>query len=148
MDPKLGVSVAAGAYIIDPKGRILLIRAPHWHNQYMIPGGHIEYGESIFDTVKREVKEEVGLDIEPMGVIIVAEDIFPKGHVSKMHYIYFDVICKPRNTRVKLDKFEATSYVWAEPEKALRMVKHRTLKRGISEYIKQKKEGFNLIDIS
>ena len=31
---------------------------------YAIPGGHVEYGESCEDTVIRELKEEMNLDIE------------------------------------------------------------------------------------
>lgn len=33
-----------------------------WHG-YALPGGHVEPGESVVESVKREMKEETGLDI-------------------------------------------------------------------------------------
>ncbi|MBB2479659.1 NUDIX domain-containing protein [Bacillus sp. APMAM] len=59
-DPKHFVS--AGAVVIDDEGKLLLIRGPRrgWEQ----PGGQVELGESIEEAVKREVKEETGIDIE------------------------------------------------------------------------------------
>ncbi|MDE1833110.1 MAG: NUDIX hydrolase, partial [Candidatus Micrarchaeota archaeon] len=57
---------------------LLLIRGYKWGDQWLIPGGHIEHGESVFDAARREAKEEVGLSIVPLGVVTVFEDIFPR----------------------------------------------------------------------
>ena len=35
-------------------------------NRWTVPGGHIELGETVEETLKREIKEEIGLEIEPM----------------------------------------------------------------------------------
>lgn len=34
------------------------------HKYYAIPGGHLEQGETLEETVVRELKEELGIDIE------------------------------------------------------------------------------------
>jgi 8-oxo-dGTP diphosphatase len=54
--------VSAGAVVLNDEGKILLIRGPcrGWEQ----PGGQVELGESIEEAVKREVKEETGIDIE------------------------------------------------------------------------------------
>jgi 8-oxo-dGTP diphosphatase len=60
--PKHSVSVAA--VITDDQGRALLIQRRdngHWEP----PGGVLELGETIEDGLRREVREETGLDIEP-----------------------------------------------------------------------------------
>ena len=60
--PKHSVSVAA--VITDDRGRALLIQRRdngHWEP----PGGVLELGETIEDGLRREVREETGLDIEP-----------------------------------------------------------------------------------
>ena len=60
--PRHSVSVAAA--IVRDDGRILAIRRRdngHWEP----PGGVLELGESIEDGLRREVREETGLEIEP-----------------------------------------------------------------------------------
>ena len=52
-----------GALIFNPEGKLLLMRSHKWRDKYVVPGGHIELGEHIEDALKREVKEETGLDV-------------------------------------------------------------------------------------
>lgn len=59
---------AASAIITDQAGRILLIRRSD-NALWSIPGGAMEVGERIADTVAREVREETGLEIEPEAII-------------------------------------------------------------------------------
>jgi ADP-ribose pyrophosphatase YjhB (NUDIX family) len=59
---------AASAVVSDPEGRILLHRRDD-NTLWTIPGGAMEVGESIGQTVIREVKEETGLDVEPEAIV-------------------------------------------------------------------------------
>ena len=133
--------VVVGTYIFDARGNILLTRSPKWNNQWIIQGGHAEYGESIFGCAIREAKEEVGLDIEPIGVISIGEDIFPKAFRSKRHFIYFEVICKASSKKVRPDNRETTEFVWVAPQKAIKMVKQPLIKKVLRNYIRQKRAG-------
>lgn len=67
-----------GAIILNPKGEILLIKSCKWRNKYVIPGGHIELGEKMINSLKREIKEEVGLKIYNIKFICFQEFIFDK----------------------------------------------------------------------
>ena len=49
------------ALILNSKGNILLAFN---NNTYQFPGGHLDEGESIDECMKREIKEEVGIDVE------------------------------------------------------------------------------------
>jgi len=60
---------AAGACIRDAAGRILLLRRTDGDNLWSFPGGMIEPGEGAVDAVKREVREEIGLEVEPVSLI-------------------------------------------------------------------------------
>lgn len=68
--PEFGVAVKA---IIKKDGKYLIIRKSKDEdvtpNTIDIPGGRIEFGEEPEDALKREVKEEVGLDVTIIGPI-------------------------------------------------------------------------------
>src|SRR6476659_2758151 len=51
------------AIVIDDDGRVLMLHKTD-NNRWALPGGGHEHGESIADTVVREVKEETGYDVE------------------------------------------------------------------------------------
>ncbi len=53
--------VAAGGLVIDSKGKILLVR--HAERGWEIPGGYVNIGEDLITALKREVREETGIDI-------------------------------------------------------------------------------------
>lgn len=60
-------SVSVSGVVIDDQGRALLIQRrdnAHWEP----PGGILELGERITDGLRREVKEETGLEVEPVAL--------------------------------------------------------------------------------
>ena len=58
-------SVSVAAVITDDHGRALLIQRRDNH-RWEPPGGVLELGETIHDGLRREVREETGLDVEPV----------------------------------------------------------------------------------
>ena len=50
------------AFIADDRGRLLFIRRRD-NGRWALPGGAMELGETVFDALKREVKEETGVDV-------------------------------------------------------------------------------------
>jgi 8-oxo-dGTP diphosphatase len=58
--PQVGVGV-----IIVRDGKVLLglRRGSHGAGSWALPGGHLEWGESVESCARREVKEETGLDL-------------------------------------------------------------------------------------
>ena len=59
---------AASVIVVDQAGRILLHRRTD-NELWSIPGGGMEVGERIADTVVREVREETGLEVEPEAIV-------------------------------------------------------------------------------
>src|SRR5947209_15101996 len=79
-----------GALIVNNEGKILLAKSHKWFDKYTLPGGHIEVGESMIDAVRREVKEEGGLDVEVVEMLLVQEAIFAPEFYKKRHLILID----------------------------------------------------------
>lgn len=110
-----------GALIVKNDGEILLIKTPKWKSDYSIPGGHVELGETIEDAVKRESKEEVGLDVELKEVLFVQESVYSKEFHKKKHFIFLECLCRAKSSDIKVDNREITEYIWIKPEKALEL---------------------------
>ncbi len=109
-----------GGLVVHESGQILLVRSYKWNNLLSIPGGHIEVGEKSEDAVKREVKEEVGLDVTPLKLILIQQAIYPKNFVLHRHFIFLDYLCSSKSLEVKLDNREINEYIWLDPEQALK----------------------------
>ena len=62
--------VVAGV-VPERDGRILLTRRAiePAHGLWTFPGGYVDWGESVGDAARRELREEVGLDLEPAGLL-------------------------------------------------------------------------------
>jgi len=75
--PKVGVGV-----IIIKDGKILLGKRKNSHSEgdWSYPGGHLEYGESWEDCARREVMEEVGIQIKNLCFGTVTNDLFIKAN--------------------------------------------------------------------
>ena len=92
--------VGVGAVVIDGSGkdaRIVLIRRakPPRAGKWSLPGGAQELGEGIYDTARREVFEETGLQIKVLGIIDVVDSINKddEGRV-RYHYTLVDIVAR------------------------------------------------------
>lgn len=67
------IVVAVTAFVRNEAGRLLLIRRTD-NDLYAIPGGALELGETLTQTVQREVMEETGIAVKVTGLIGVYSD--------------------------------------------------------------------------
>ncbi len=55
----------------------------------------LEVGETLEDGVRREVREETGLEIQPLGVLQIFERIMrDAGGAPEYHYVLIDYVCR------------------------------------------------------
>jgi len=126
-----------GALIVNQQGKILLAKSHKWFDKYTLPGGHIEVGESMVDAVRREVKEEVGLDVEVVEMLLVQEAIFAPEFYKKKHFIFIDFYCKSKDQQVKLDQDEIQDYIWVYPGAAYNLKLDLFTRKTLDMYLKR-----------
>jgi 8-oxo-dGTP diphosphatase len=91
--------VGVGAVILDTKNsarRVLLIRrgSEPLKGQWSLPGGGLETGEKLEDGLRREVREETGLEVDILGLAGVYDRIMPDAAgKARFHYVLIDYIC-------------------------------------------------------
>ncbi len=76
------IGVGVGAFILNDRNEVLmLLRSKNCKNEagkWMIPGGSVDFNERLEDCAMREVKEEIGVDVEVIGLIAAVNHILPE----------------------------------------------------------------------
>jgi 8-oxo-dGTP diphosphatase len=89
--------VGVGAVIVAG-GKVLIVKRKYdpLAGQWSLPGGGVELGETLEDSIVREMREETGLDIEVGPVIEVFDRITrdEDGEV-RYHFVLVDYLCWP-----------------------------------------------------
>jgi len=81
--------VAVGAIVFDEAGRVLLVERgrPPGVGLWSVPGGKLEYGETLAQAVAREVREETGLVVEVGALACVVERMGDDHHYVILDYM-------------------------------------------------------------
>jgi 8-oxo-dGTP diphosphatase len=93
--------VGVGGVVIH-RNRVLLIRrgSEPLKGEWSIPGGLLELGEELAEGARRELKEETGLEIEPLKIILPFDRIVREGSRVKYHYVIVDYLCRRKRGRL------------------------------------------------
>jgi len=124
--PIVGVGV-----VIIKDGKILLEKRKYepGKGKWSIPGGLVELGENVEQTVIREVKEETGLDVEkPEHIDVVDNVVRDENGEVKYHFVIIDYFVKLKGGTLKaasdaeelkwvalneVEKYDLTKTFWA-----------------------------------
>jgi ADP-ribose pyrophosphatase YjhB (NUDIX family) len=107
-----------GALIFNPSREVLMIRTHKWSDLWGIPGGKIKWGETAEDALRREVREETGLEISNIQFAIFQDCIRSKEFYREAHFVLLNYTCDTKTTDVTLND-EAEEYQWLSPKAAL-----------------------------
>jgi len=83
--------VAVDVIIVRPDGSLVLVRRGKepFKGYWALPGGFVEYGETVEEAAIREAREETGLEVKLKGLIGVYSkpDRDPRGHVISVAFL-------------------------------------------------------------
>ncbi|UCH84084.1 MAG: NUDIX domain-containing protein [Candidatus Latescibacterota bacterium] len=126
-----------GGLIFNPAGELFLMRSHKWRGKWVVPGGHIDLGESIEEALVREIKEETDLDIYDIEFLCFQEYIYDETFWKHRHFIFFDYTCKTDSIDATLNH-EAEDYRWVSLDDALELPLDTYTRRAINECIKKR----------
>lgn len=104
------------AVIVDDDGRVLLTKrsVPPFQDLWVMPGGKIDLGEPILEALKREVHEEVGLEVEVEGLIDVFEHLTPGD--DNCHFVILYYRCRPLYCDAVPNEHEVAEAEWVSAQ--------------------------------
>jgi 8-oxo-dGTP diphosphatase len=88
--------VGVGGVVIS-SGRVLLVRrgSPPLENQWSIPGGLLEVGETLREGVRRELLEETAVEVRVLELVEVFERIrLDANGKARHHFVVLDYLCE------------------------------------------------------
>lgn len=132
MTPPAAPVVGVGGVLVRD-GRVLLIRRgkPPLFGRWVVPGGTVEFGETLEQALVREMKEETALAVEPLEVLTVFDRIETADGVVVYHFVIVDYLCRWLAGEARAGS-DALEVAWAGeadlagfdlPAKALEVVK-------------------------
>jgi 8-oxo-dGTP diphosphatase len=126
--------IGVGAVIVDG-GRVLLVRraTEPLKGEWSVPGGMLELGEKLRDGVRREAREETGLEVESGELLDVFDSIFTDDQGrTQYHYVLIDYLCRPISGEAKAGT-DVSEVRWVSEEGLLSM----NLRASIEQVVKK-----------
>ena len=104
--------VSCAALVTNQEGKILLVKSP-WRG-WEYPGGLIEPGETFQEALRREVREEAGVEIEITGFVGICKNV-------ERNVVNIDFTAKYVSGELTTSE-ESTEVIWATPEEAMELI--------------------------
>ena len=104
--------VSVAALVTNDEGKILLVNSP-WRG-WEYPGGLIEPGETFEQALRREIREESGVEVEITGFVGICKNV-------EKDIVNIDFTCKYVSGDLTTSD-ESTEVIWATPEEAFQLI--------------------------
>lgn len=109
---------AVGALVWGPDGRVLIVRTTKWRGLWGVPGGKIEWGETMVEAVRREFLEETGLTLTDIEFVQTQEAVLSPEFYKDAHFLLLDFFACSATTEVTPNE-EIAEWVWVSVAEAL-----------------------------
>jgi 8-oxo-dGTP diphosphatase len=114
--------LGAATVVVDDSSRVLLVRHNYGELNWELPGGAGEAGESAEETARREMREEVGVELETMRLAGVYWD----PQIDAHHFVFQ---ARTRGTPRVADRKEIAEFGWFLPDALPRPMSDFTVRR-------------------
>jgi ADP-ribose pyrophosphatase YjhB (NUDIX family) len=109
---------AVAALIAAPDERVLIVRTVKWSGLWGVPGGKVDYGETLEAALRREMLEEVGLELHDIRFAFNSELIEDEKFHKPMHFVSAEYLARSSHTNV-VNNSEIETFAWVTVRQAL-----------------------------
>lgn len=132
--------MGVGALFLNENNELLIVK-PSYKDHWSVPGGVVDENESPQKACKREVKEEIGLDIERPKFLCVDWTSPTPEKGESLQFIFFGgALQQEQINKIKLQADEISEYQFLSLEKALPLLSEK-LKRRIPKCLEAMKNN-------
>ncbi|MFC7535538.1 NUDIX hydrolase [Actinoplanes sp. GCM10030250] len=128
---------SANAVVVNANGEILLIRRSD-NDNWALPGGAMDLGESLPDCAVRETAEETGIDVEVTGLVGIYTDprhviLYTSNNEARQE---FSVVFTARPVGgTPTPSSESTEVHWVAPTEIASLPMDRSMRMRIDQYL-------------
>ncbi len=91
-------------------------RGGYWQGKWTCPGGKLEYGETIEEGIKREVKEETWLDVDLVEALPAFDRVVKSQGKTELHVVYIDYLARLKGGTLHTGS-DVGEAMWIEKER-------------------------------
>jgi 8-oxo-dGTP pyrophosphatase MutT (NUDIX family) len=132
--------ISAGCLLFDEVGRLLIVN-PTYKDGWEIPGGTVEANESPLAGCIREIREELGLDLRPLRLLVVDYNPETAERTESLNFIFDGgVLTDEQRNAIVVPPREIGEFRFMDPRNAVQMLKRR-LRRRVTTALQQRAAG-------
>ncbi|KPI02805.1 NUDIX hydrolase [Actinobacteria bacterium OK074] len=105
-------TLSAGVMCFNAAGDLLIVN-PTYKEYWNLPGGRVEPGETFRQAAAREVREELGIDVEPAAALVVACVAIPGKDMRNMVIFDGGVLSEEQQASITLQAEELGEHRFA-----------------------------------
>ena len=110
--------LCVGALVRGPAG-YLIVQTTKWSGTWGVPGGKVEYGETLEAATRREFAEETGLTLSGLRFVQTQEAVLSPEFYKDAHMLLCDFLAQTKQTEI-IPNGEIVQWAWLSLEEALR----------------------------
>jgi nucleoside triphosphatase len=126
-----------GALIEHTDGRILIVQTTKWRGTWGVPGGKVDLGEPLETALKREMMEEVGLDIYDIRFALLQEAVLDPQFMKPAHFVLINYFATSPSDQISPNE-EIVKWAWVKPQDAYEYPLNTYTRALVDHYLKDK----------